>query len=97
MGVVAIGGLLSLTLGRQWVIIMVISMILDFGFWMPKFEFSKSEVGRFQSTMGNTIFLVATHPVCHFLVFQCFLSTLIHQGRVSRKRIIEKEPDLIEK
>jgi hypothetical protein len=42
MGAVAIGGLLSLTLGRQRVIIMVISMILDFGFWMPKFEFSKS-------------------------------------------------------
>jgi hypothetical protein len=34
MGVVAIGGLLSLTLGQQRVIIMVIlmiSMILDFG------------------------------------------------------------------
>jgi hypothetical protein len=30
MKLVVIGGLLSLTLGRQWVIIMVISMILMF-------------------------------------------------------------------
>jgi hypothetical protein len=58
MGVVAIDGLLSLTLGRQRVIIMVISMILDFGLWMPNFEFSKSKVGRFQSTMGKQSFLL---------------------------------------
>jgi hypothetical protein len=47
--------------------------------------------------MGNTIFLVATDPVCHFLSFQCFLSTLLHQGRLFGKGIIEKEPDLMEK
>jgi hypothetical protein len=90
MGVVAIDGLLSLTLGRQRVIIMVISMILDFGLWMPKFEFSKSKVGRFQSTMGNTIFLVALDPVGHFLSFQHLSSTLVHQGRRSRKESLKK-------
>jgi hypothetical protein len=46
--------------------------------------------------MGNTIFLVALDPVCHFFSFQCFMSTLIHQGRRSRKRSIEKEIFLME-
>jgi hypothetical protein len=46
---------------------------------------------------GNTIFLVATHPVCHFLSFQHFQSALLHQGRLLGKIIIEKEPDLMEK
>jgi hypothetical protein len=50
----------------------------DFGFWMVKFEISKSKVGRFQSTMGNTIFLVATHPVCHFPSFQSSSSIRVH-------------------
>jgi hypothetical protein len=97
MGVVAIDGLLSLTLGRQRVIIMVISMILDFGLWMPILNFQRAKSVVFQSTMGNIIFLVSLDPVCHFLSFQCLSSTLIHQGRRSRKRIIEKEPDLMEK
>jgi hypothetical protein len=47
--------------------------------------------------MGNTIFLVATHPVCHFLSFQHFQSALLHQGRLLGKILIEKEPDLMEK
>ena len=42
MELVAIGGLLSLTLGQQRVIIMVISVIsMIFGFWMVNFEFQK--------------------------------------------------------
>jgi hypothetical protein len=100
MEVVAIGGPLSLPIGPQRVIIMVKMISMS----VMKFEISKdhsaksqNKVGRFSFTMGNTIFLVAMHPVCHFLVFQCFLSTLIHQGRLLGKRIIEKEPDLMEK
>jgi hypothetical protein len=46
---------------------------------------------------GKAIFLVAMHPVFHFLSFQHFKSTLIHQGRLSRKRIVEKGSDLMEK
>jgi hypothetical protein len=46
---------------------------------------------------GKATFLVATDPVCHFLSFQCFQSTLLHQGRLSRRRSIEKEANLMEK
>jgi hypothetical protein len=97
MGLVAIGGPLSLTLGQQRVIIMVISMILDFGLWMPNFEFSKSKVGRFLIHHGKAIFPVATDPSYLFPSFQSSSSIRVHQGRLSRKRIIEKEPDLMEK
>jgi hypothetical protein len=41
---------------------MVISMVLDFGFWMVKFEISNKnliiKVGRFQSTMGKQPFFL---------------------------------------
>jgi hypothetical protein len=49
MGVVAIGGLLPLALGRQRVIIMVTSMIFFFGFWMVKFEFQTKTAGESRS------------------------------------------------
>jgi hypothetical protein len=53
---------------------------------------------HFPSTMGNTIFLVATHHVCHFLPFQClFASALLQKGRLCLARIIEKGSDLMEK
>jgi hypothetical protein len=58
---------------------------------------SNSKTLSFFIHHGNTIFLVAMDPVCHFLLFQCFLSTFIHQGRLKRKRIIEILPDLMEK
>jgi lysylphosphatidylglycerol synthetase-like protein (DUF2156 family) len=61
MGVVAIGGLLSLTLGWQWVIIMVISMIsmiLRFTKWhhimWNSHEFQISSLRHFQSTMNKS-------------------------------------------
>jgi hypothetical protein len=101
MGVVAIGVLLSLTLGRQQVIIMVISMILDDG----NLKFQKNMLAwckitkslpSFSIHHGKAIFLVATHPVCYFLSLQHFQSALLHQGRLWRERIIEKEPDLME-
>jgi hypothetical protein len=47
--------------------------------------------------MGNTIILVASHHICHFPSFQSSRSIRVHQGRLVGKRIIEKEPDLIEK
>ena len=107
MGVVAIGGLLSLTIWPQRVMIMVISMIfLDGEFWISKenlpaqhkiskFQRAKSVV--FQSTMGNTIFLVAADTVLHFPSFQSSSSIRVHQGIQYRKRIMEKEPNLMEK
>jgi hypothetical protein len=58
---------------------------------------SNSSLRRFPFTMGNTIFLLAMDPVCHFLVFQFLSSTLLHQGRLLGKRIIEKGSDLMEK
>jgi hypothetical protein len=60
-------------------------------------QFQIQSPRRFQSTMGKAIFLVATGAFQLFPSFQCFSSTLLHQGRLSRKRIIEKGPDLIEK
>jgi hypothetical protein len=47
--------------------------------------------------MGITIFLVATHHVCHSLSLQSSPLIRVHQGRLLEKRIIEKEPDLMEK
>jgi hypothetical protein len=58
---------------------------------------SNSKVCRFPFTIGNIIFLVATDPVCHFHSFQHYKSTLLHQGRLLRKKIIKKEPNLMEK
>jgi hypothetical protein len=58
---------------------------------------SNSKVGRFQSTMGKQPFLLLQTLLDLFLSFQCLLPTLIHQGRLSRKRITEKEPNLMEK
>jgi hypothetical protein len=57
---------------------------------MVKFEFQMKMAGESRSfsssTMRNTIFLVAMHPVSHFLSVQHFLSTLVHQGRLSQKK-----------
>jgi hypothetical protein len=102
MTVVAIGCHLSLTIGPQQVIIMVISMILmilrfgDVTAWEICTNF-KFQASVFSIHHGKHIFLVAADPVCHFFSLQCFQSTLIHQGRWSRKGSIEKELYLMEK
>jgi hypothetical protein len=86
MTVVAIGCHLSLTIGPQQVIIMVISMILmilrfgDVTAWEICTNF-KFQASVFSIHHGKHIFLVAADPVCHFFSLQCFQSTLIHQGR----------------
>ena len=100
-------GLLPLVVLCHWIcsITTAWSMVnvISFFWWSMTSRAAKSheiqiqKLCHFPSTMGNTIFLVALDPVCHFLSFQCLSSTLIHQGRLSRKRIIEKEPDLMEK
>jgi hypothetical protein len=57
----------------------------NFGFCMSKFEISNEYGWRksviFNSTIRNTIFLLAMDPLCCFLVFQHLSSTLVHQGR----------------
>jgi hypothetical protein len=102
MGLVAIGAPLSLTLGWQRVIIMVILVILDFGWWSMTSCTKITRNSNFKPPSfwihhGKAIFLVATHPVCHFPSFKSSPSIRVHQGRLVGKRIIEKEQDLIEK
>ena len=46
----------------------------------------------------SNLFLFASDPLCHFpSSFQSSPSIRVHQGRLLGKRIIEKEPDLMEK
>jgi hypothetical protein len=54
---------------------MVICDFDDFGFCMPKFEFSKEPSQSFSFTIENTIFLAAMDPVCYFLSLQHYITT----------------------
>jgi hypothetical protein len=60
-------------------------------------EIQISSLRRFGSTMGKQPFLLLQTLLDLFLSLKCFLSTLLHQGGLSRKRSSEKELDLIEK
>jgi hypothetical protein len=83
MEVVAIGVLLSLTLGRQQVIIMVIFFFVKHDVMRTKItSISNFKPLLFLFHHGKAIFLVATEPSCIFPSFQSSSFIRVHQGRL---------------